>query len=253
MILHSMDCYRAQFGEDRLLAEHFGARNTGFYVEVGAYDGEDMSNTYFFESIGWCGILIEADPALAEKCRAVRPRSQVVNCAAVAPGSDTEVTFQVSEDCKGLSSLVLDEDHLQRIQTFTGALKVSNIKVPARTLDSILEEHGVKEINFMTIDVEGFEWEVLQGCALERWRPEILLLERNALFPDERIMKLLEGADYTHLRTTGVNDWFLRSPVGSARALSYRARMFITYYVPKYATAFRRALGRLKRRLLNRA
>ena len=53
---------RAQFGEDLLLAEHFGHREQGTYVEVGAHDGVRNSNTYLFEQRGWSGVLVEPDP-----------------------------------------------------------------------------------------------------------------------------------------------------------------------------------------------
>ncbi len=51
-------------GEEIILYNFFGRKNTGFYLEIGAYNGVELSNTYFFEAIGWNGILIEPDPGL---------------------------------------------------------------------------------------------------------------------------------------------------------------------------------------------
>ena len=56
----------------------------GFYVEVGAYDGKVISNTYYFEQLGWTGALVEPHPEKAAACRVNRPRSRVFECAAVS-------------------------------------------------------------------------------------------------------------------------------------------------------------------------
>ena len=67
--------YRAQNGEDRWLDAYFGGKRGGFYVEVGAYDGRHLSNTYHFEQIGWSGVLVEPDALMAAQCRLNRRRS----------------------------------------------------------------------------------------------------------------------------------------------------------------------------------
>ena len=70
--------FRAQHGEDAQLAARFGNKRGGYYVEVGALDGEKLSNTYFFEKeLGWTGVLVEADPRQAENCSKTRPGSVV--------------------------------------------------------------------------------------------------------------------------------------------------------------------------------
>ena len=51
--------YKAQFGEDRILWQVFRRRPSGYFIEVGAYDGVTLSNTYFLEQMGWCGLLVE--------------------------------------------------------------------------------------------------------------------------------------------------------------------------------------------------
>src|SRR4029077_1746907 len=59
------ESYRSQNGEDRWLEAHFGGKRSGFFVEVGAYDGVNLSNTYHFEQTGWTGVLVEPDPEMA--------------------------------------------------------------------------------------------------------------------------------------------------------------------------------------------
>jgi FkbM family methyltransferase len=219
--------YKAQFGEDRLLDEYFGGKRDGFFVEIGAYDGVRMSNTFFFEQQGWSGILVEADAALAEQCRIARPRSTVLHCAIVGPDAPDMVTFQVSEDWKSLSSLSFDASRRAQLERLSGGFRISEVSVPGRTMDSILEANGVGQIDFVTIDVEGHEWDVLRGFSIDRWKPGIVIVERNTLFPDHRIVRHMFETGYRYLRTTGVNDWFERGSITSTEILSFAANLYV--------------------------
>ena len=203
--------FKAQSGEDRLLMQDFPGKLNGSCVEVGAFDGLDMSNTYFFDRLGWKCLLIEADPEVAKICQGNRPEAKVINCAAVSPGSPPEVSFQVSEDVKGMSSLTIDNDSRRRVAGFSGRLKIREITVPAQTLDSILEKAGWEVIDFMTIDVEGHESEVLAGFDINRWRPEVVLVERCGAFPVWSIAKYFDQAGYAFRRRTSDNDWYYRA------------------------------------------
>jgi len=234
--------YKAQFGEDRFLDDYFDHKRDGYYVEIGAFNGVKMSNTYFFEQQGWRGLLVEADPDLAEQCRSARPHSTVVNCAVVAPGSPAIVKFQISTDSKSLSSLSFDEARKKNLVLQTGDLRITEIEVQGRTLDDVLTEESVGRIDFLTIDVEGYEWAVLQGFSIERWRPEIVILERNTMFPDRRIVRYMFGHGYRYLRTRGVNDWFVLRDASAAETFGNLARFIATLYV-------RRPLRKLYHRL----
>lgn len=223
--------YKAQFGEDKILADYFGHKTEGFYVEVGAYDGVRMSNSYHFEHLGWEGILVEADPELADQCRASRPRATVVNCAVVSPEAPPVVTFQVSDDWKSLSSLSFNKSRRKEVEHLTGDFKVSEVSVPGKTLDSIFAEHAIERVDFLTIDVEGHEWDVLQGFTISRWKPEIVIIERNTLLPDLRIARYMFRNGYRYLRTTGVNDWFGPPPSPSAGRFGNLSYFAATFYV----------------------
>lgn len=202
--------FTSQTGEDRALLAYFGGKRDGVYVEVGAYDGVEMSNSYAFEQMGWSGVLVEADPDLAERCRQNRPKSQIVNSAAVPPGSPAQVTFQVASENRGLSSLELDGASRSLLKSWTGRVAIREITVPAKTLNEILGDAGIQKIDFMTIDVEGHEWSVLRGLDLRRWKPRVLILERNQSMPDRRIFEHLQRSGYRYTGRTGVNDWYER-------------------------------------------
>lgn len=232
--------FSAQFGEDRLLAAHFADRGDGFYVEVGAYDGVEGSATAYFDEIGWRGILVEAVPELAERCRTTRPRAHTFNCAAVAPGSPAEVVFEVVEGSPGvssLSSLTVRRDELRAVEHIADRVRIRHVSVPAKTLDQILKEGGAPEIDFITIDANGHERDVLRGFTLDRWRPGVVIVERLGHLPDRTIMRQMHAQGYALRRKTGVNDWFVRCD-RSALGLRYRAWLFGRHYLPRYLTLY---------------
>lgn len=245
--------FRSQFNEDRILANYFNDKTDGICIEVGAYNGEDLSNTYYFEKIGWDCILIEAIPELAETCREKRRSSTVINCAVVDPDSPSSLEFEIAEDVKAMSSVSITNENLRKVKGYVGQLNIRRVLVPARTLDSILEERNFQTLDFATIDVEGCEWKVLQGFTLSKWQPKVLIIERNGFFPSHKIMKHLHQNDYILQMTTGCNDWFYLSRKGSTSKPLYKLWLFWNYYlsklpivIPKYgALLFKRLLIKL--------
>jgi FkbM family methyltransferase len=205
-----------QFGEDRVLREIFGEQAEGYCVEVGAYDGQTGSASYLFEKRGWQCLLVEPIPALVEQIRE-RRACTVVNCAA----SDKEGTasFFVAEDFEEMSTLDLTPDRLEWITEVGGAVK--EITVRTATLDSLLAEAGFSEIQFITIDVEGHELEVLEGFTLEKHRPRVVIIEDNsssddprARGGDPRVGRHMSEHGYVHFRRTGVNEWYAHESDG---------------------------------------
>lgn len=247
--------FGAQFGEDRLLAEHFEGRRDGFYVEVGAYDGVEGSATAYFDHVGWRGILVEAVPELAERCRTARPRAQTVNCAAVAAGAPSEVEFEVVEGSPGvssLSSLAVRRDELQAVAHIADRVRIRRVTVAAKTLDQILADGGAPRVDFVTIDANGHEWGVLQGFTLQRWQPDVVIVERLGHLPDRTILRHMHAHGYAFRRRTGVNDWFVRAADGSSLGPRYRAWLLGRHHLPKYLTVFMPLLRGPVRRTLKR-
>jgi FkbM family methyltransferase len=166
---------------DRKLEKYLDYRD-GFFVEAGANDGYSQSNTYYFERFrGWTGILIEGIPELYEECRKNRPNSLVFNYALVSSDYDGQYVTMMYADLMSLvkgaqKSDVADEEHIKK------GMEIENvgtyrISVPARTLTSILDEVGVKEIDLVSLDVEGYEMSVLKGLDLNKYRPQYVLVE----------------------------------------------------------------------------
>ncbi|HEX3691718.1 MAG TPA: FkbM family methyltransferase [Solirubrobacteraceae bacterium] len=147
----------------------------GTYLEAGANDGYTWSNTYYLERFkGWSGILVEGIPELSEECRRTRPRSQVHNCALVPPDfPDTHVTMTYGD----LRSLIKgSQSELERRAADAGESGYE-VEAVARTLDQVIGDTAVRTIDFMSLDLEGFEAHALRGLDFDRWGPTWLLVE----------------------------------------------------------------------------
>jgi FkbM family methyltransferase len=165
------------------LQQHLPRQSTGVFLEAGAHDGWSGSNTYSLEACwGWRGLLVEPDPAQARECRRNR-RSPVIPCALVPPDfPGREIILETA----GLLSTVLDspllEQSRQSAHNYYGDYAPRQISVPARTLDSLLREHGLPGLDFLSLDVEGFEEPALRGLDFDHCAPKFILVEAN--YPD---------------------------------------------------------------------
>jgi len=187
-------------GLDRRVAKHLPKKD-GFFVELGANDGVSTSNTLYLEKYrGWRGVLVEPIPELYRQCVKNRPKAKVFNCACV-DGLDPSVTSAEMTYCN-LMSIVNDafqneEDRKKWLEWGEKAqpgVRARRIVVPARTLASVLDDCGSPDIDFLSLDVEGYETQVLRGLQLERHRPKWILVETR-LTPVETLLGQL-GEDY---------------------------------------------------------
>gem|GEM_PF-1041993 len=188
----------SQVGQDRFLLEHFfrGKRN-GVFLDIGAYDGETLSNTLFFErSMGWTGLCVEPLPSSFAKCAAMRKAVCENVCLSDFEG---EADFLEADDQHGpvekmFSGLPahFDPRHVVRIEQFTSAR--TKHRVRATTLAALLTKHAMFDIDFCSLDVEGAELAVLSTFDPERFRIGVFAIENN--WDDERIPRFMASKGY---------------------------------------------------------
>jgi FkbM family methyltransferase len=211
--------------ETELKRAFFGASGPGYFVEVGANQPRELSQTWDLERQGWTGILIEPQPDLADILR--QQRSAQVFAAACSS----------RRNCGSNMTLHLAGGH----SSFDRNLNLATVKphgsidVPVRTLDAILEEAGEPQIDFISIDVEGHELEVLDGFDLARWHPRLILIEDMLLHL--RVHRYLVRRGYQWFRRTGINNWYVPGDVPLKLGLDGSWQFFNKHYL---GTPFRR-------------
>jgi FkbM family methyltransferase len=206
--------------ERRLVRAFFDGTKSGFFVEVGANDPFERSQTWHLEQLGWTGALVEPLPDLAVKL--VKARAAMV--FAVACSSPDNAGRAMPLHVAGpLSSL-----HRDRMAP--GAEPQTVIEVPARTLDDILMEASAPSpIDLLSIDVEGHELEVLHGFDFARWRPRLIMIEDHV----SGLAKhwYLQSSGYRLIRRVGNNGWYI--PAAEPFKIGWRDRWEILrkYYL----------------------
>lgn len=165
----------SQEGEDLLIGRMFDGRMDGFYVDVGALHPTRFSNTYLLYRRGWRGINIDATPGSMKAFEKLRPRD--INLE-VAISGEAGVRQFIQFNEPALNSL--EEDLSQQRDRDTDYRILSRVEVPVRPLRDVLAQHipaGQNVIDFMTIDTEGHDLEVLKSNDWSRFRPRVLLIE----------------------------------------------------------------------------
>jgi FkbM family methyltransferase len=160
-----------QVFEDVFLERLFAGQAEGFYIDIGAWHPVKYSVSYPFYQRGWRGICVEPIERYARLSDRLRPRDLNLRCLVGSAAGDK--TLLVAEGLDGLSTTVPDYAPL--------AEKLGAVMRPVvfstRTLDDICSAHVEGPIDFMKIDVEGAEREVLEGCDWRRWRPRVIIVE----------------------------------------------------------------------------
>ena len=198
----------------------FGRRNHGYFVEVGAYDGENFSNTSCLADVGWSGLYIEPVSEFAERCQTRHKNNSDVSVL-VAAASDREGSAELF---LGDTLTTLNQDRLgvyDRIEWAKGHHSGASKTVRTSTLDTLLESQKVSaRFDLLVIDVEGAEEKVLFGFDLPRWRPKVMVIELEDFHPDfegnddivlsaRRVRERLLSVGYAEYYRDGINTIFV--------------------------------------------
>lgn len=205
----------SQEGEDLILLREFYDITNGFYVDVGAYHPKRFSNTYLFYKKGWRGINIDARPGSMELFNRQRPRD--INIEVPVADKNEELIFYTFNE--PAVSGFLEELSLERTKK-DGYKILKSEKLKTKKLYQILDEslpEGV-EISFLSIDVEGFDYNVLLSNNWDKYKPRIILTEQLSTTVEEsersEISKYLKSLGYIMFAKTPNTSFFRRGDVG---------------------------------------
>jgi len=218
----------AQNAEDIVLMRVFHDVRNGLYVDVGAGDPVEGSVTKnLADALGWRGVDIEPQGPLCDELRKQRPHSRVFECAV---GHKGHRPFYRLVDNWGMSTL---DEGIAAAHSEAG-WKVVKEEIEVSTLDELLEGIAKPGFELLKIDVEGAEAEVLETFDLNKWMPQVILIE--ATYPastkpsHESWETMLESASYSLCLFDGLNRFYVSPRAGErAHALSIPANVFDRY------------------------
>ncbi|CAF1254782.1 unnamed protein product [Adineta steineri] len=200
----------SQIGQDKFLDKLLNERRNGFFIEVGAYDGEHLSNTLFFErERNWTGLLIEANPTLFKKLKS-RDRNAYVShsCISLIPYA-IEVNFTFADYYGGV---IAPTD--KSVITGNGSVQC----IPFMTYLMAL---NIYHVDYFSLDIEGGELDVLKQIDFKKFQIDVLTIEyatNNYQKTSQKlkdITELLVGTGLYRLVTTmgGLDAIFMRNPL----------------------------------------
>lgn len=196
-----MTSYADNF-EDVLLRRAFPDEASGFYIDFGAYEPVEHSVTKHFYDSGWRGVNIEPNPSPFARLEAARPRDANLNIGL----SDAEGVLTIYE--APASCWSVDQDILTG---WFGAdpREIRAREIPVLTLAQVCERHVPRgcTVDFLKVDVEGHEREVVAGGDWNRWRPRVVVAEANK---PESWDPSLVAAGYHFVLFDGVNRFYVR-------------------------------------------
>lgn len=201
----------AQNREDIFLEYFFRDTKGGFYVDVGANDPIEDSVTKIFYDNGWSGINVEPIKRLHDALELARPRDTNLNIGISSKPGKT--TFREFHQYHGLSTM--SPEMRAQYQSHEGKDKryadYTDHEVRLDTLAHVFKEHAISSIQFMKVDVEGYEYDVLAGNDWSKYRPQVICIEANHIMKDWR--PLLKNQHYSLVFNDGLNDYYVAEEV----------------------------------------
>lgn len=197
----------AQNMEDVVLAQLFEGQKTGFYIDVGGGHAIADNVSFLFYEQGWSGIVVEPQSNLGGLYKQIRPRDVLISALA----GRTEGTLELFEATvfHGLSTASVEH----AVAAEKAGVAGQRVSKPVTTLAKLCADHAPAEINFLKIDVEGHEAEVLAGNDWTRFRPQVVLVEAieplTMLDASHRFEPLIVSNGYRFAFFDNLNRWYV--------------------------------------------
>lgn len=193
--------------EQRWVFEQFPQDFKGYAIDVGAADGRELSNTIDLELAGWTVLCVEANPEYASRLQQTRSHWLIVA---------VDDTNRISHPMEINTAAPMSSSQLRRNSNWNqwpADTSMKSICVPTMTLDTILAWSGFPRLDFLSVDVEGTEIDVLNGFDLERWKPKAMILES---WTDPSNYHELLTPRYDRVQRIEFNDLYLRRETDEA-------------------------------------
>jgi len=200
-----------QYGQDQVAYELLGKPKSGTFLDIGANDGVNFSNSLLFEEKEWVGICVEPHPVIFKSLQ--KDRTCHLENACISD-KDGTVNFLVVNGASNMLSGIndfLDDRHRERIQSDIAANGGSTELIPIAALSpsSLLKKYGFTSIDFLSIDTEGCELEILKSFNLKETAPRVISVENGSR--SNSLFKYLTTQGYKLARCVGCDELYIRT------------------------------------------
>jgi FkbM family methyltransferase len=212
----------SQFGEDILIRGFFRDKPVGVYVDVGAFHPIYYSNTYALYKLGWKGLAIDATGSFERLYKRFRPRDQFVHAVVGPCEGKAQFTHFAAGAFDRLQEFVSEvPDQFRKGQRTT--------EVSVRRLDEILGNGNLTNIDFLNIDCEGSDLEILSSIDLKIIRPSLISVEDHSQYwVTSPLVRILAENHYTLYGRCGLSTLFFAEPDPRTSERSRRATTSVT-------------------------
>ena len=194
----------SQKGEDLIIDKYLGWKKRGFYVDIGAGDGCRFSNTKRFYRKGWGGINIEPDPTSYEKLTKNRKKDINLNLG-IGRKNGKFIFYRFTPSTLSTFSIEKAEEYKKQ-----GYKLIDKREIEVRKLDDVLSEYCKdKIIDFMSIDTEGIDIEVLESNNWDKWRPKLIVIETEKNESCKKVYQFLIEKGYSKVFDNNLNSIYL--------------------------------------------
>jgi len=207
--------FYSQCGQDSFIYNTFFKNKTdGVFVDIGAHNGIDLSNTYFFEKqCGWKGMCIEPMPDVFAQLRKNRDCICIEGCIYDKADHVRFLKINSSQpDLTMLSGIVenFDARQLQNVAAWTsgGRGTFEEIEVPCYKLQDVLVLHNMRHIDYLSLDTEGGELEILQSIDFDAVTIDVIDVENN--FHESKFEDFLNTKGYKKIKELAIDDIYVR-------------------------------------------
>jgi len=200
--------YYGQHGEDKVIEKYFPGGFVGGCIDIGATDGVSISNTLHFEQNGWYCLCVEPNPKFYNNLK--NNRKNALNLA-VSDHNEDFATFNIvvlnNQIEDAISSLKIDDRLIKDHSQYD--IKIIPITCDIRTLDYCIDNHYKYDtIDFVSVDTEGTELDVLKGFDINKWSPKLFIIENN--YEDKNIEEYMNSFGYVKDQRLAVNDFYIK-------------------------------------------
>jgi FkbM family methyltransferase len=194
----------SQLGQDLWVLERTDYKRDGFFVDFGATDGVRLSNTYLLETeFRWSGLCAEPNPAFFAKLQ--KNRACLVSQDCISGDSGNEVSFLLADEYGGITTYLGDSNDFRR-QGFKDLGHTATFKTISLH-DFLIKYKAPHTIDYLSIDTEGSEYEILRNFPFEKWNVRLITVEHNFTPMRERIHELLTSKGYSRQEAQW-DDWY---------------------------------------------